>query len=153
MLLLGVLIASSLAKRLGRETRPVERLPMNKVKPGRSSWTVILPNGTPHTLPRPLFEHYADLKLIRVSLKTPRVAHVPRSLRAWPVGKTLEFALKNPTPTDPRAITAVDGIWRMLMSLSTCDEPELYNYRWLVYSNLLKQYGAANAGTAEDDRR
>jgi hypothetical protein len=100
-----------------------------------------LPDGTAHTLPRPLFEHYADLELIRVSSKSPRLAHVPRSLRAWPVGKTLEFVLKNPTPIAPRAITAVDGIWRMLMSLSTCTEPELYVYKWLLYSNLMKQYG------------
>lgn len=116
---------------------------MNSAPRFRRPWTVILPDGTPHTLPRPLFEHYADLKLIRVSQKCKNIAHVPRSLKAWPVGATLRFALKVPTPWDRHALTAVDGIWRMLMSLSTCTEPELYIYRWLVYSNLLIQYGAA----------
>jgi len=85
-------------------------------------FSVVLPNGAPHTVSVGNFVLYRDLELIRVSKSN--VGRVCKWLRAFPVTDGLRFEVVTPPNADEYALRVVHFLWLRIMSLATF-QPDL----------------------------
>jgi len=91
------------------------------------TFTVILPTGKRHPISPYLADYYGRVGLLKLSKTQPGIARLAKWLNAWPQANgSLRFeTVTPPAYADRNALTAVDRLWRRILSLAPeSDEPQ-----------------------------